>query len=38
MQPDVLAVSGLLAYDAPRAGWERELLRALDRAARLVLL
>ena len=35
MQLDVLSASGLLAYDTPRAGWEPELLRALDRAARL---
>ncbi|MFE4056703.1 hypothetical protein ACFXP3_10465 [Streptomyces sp. NPDC059096] len=35
VQLDVLADSGLLAYDTPRAGWEPELLRALDRAARL---
>lgn len=35
VQLDVLAASGLLAYDTPRAGWEPELLRALDRAARL---
>ncbi|MET8748252.1 hypothetical protein [Streptomyces sp. NPDC004728] len=25
----------MLAYETPRAGWEPELLRALDRAARL---
>ncbi|MFD7867574.1 hypothetical protein [Streptomyces sp. NPDC059783] len=35
VQLDVLSESGLLAYDTPRAGWEPELLRALDRAARL---
>ncbi|MFJ9412492.1 hypothetical protein [Streptomyces sp. NPDC101393] len=35
VQLGVLARSGLLAYDTPRAGWEPELLRALDRAARL---
>jgi len=35
VQLDVLEASGLLAYDTPRAGWEPELLRALDRAARL---
>lgn len=35
MQLDVLSDSGLLAYDTLRAGWEPELLRALDRAARL---
>ncbi|SEE59475.1 hypothetical protein SAMN04490357_7698 [Streptomyces misionensis] len=35
VQLDVLSASGLLAYDTPRAGWEPELLRALDRAARL---
>ncbi|MGX1710701.1 hypothetical protein ACWIFI_15395 [Streptomyces albidoflavus] len=35
VQLDVLADAGLLAYDTPRAGWEPELLRALDRAARL---
>ncbi|MEU5163381.1 hypothetical protein AB0G74_27745 [Streptomyces sp. NPDC020875] len=35
VQLDVLGGSGLLAYDTPRAGWEPELLRALDRAARL---
>ncbi|MEU0629228.1 hypothetical protein [Streptomyces sp. NPDC005989] len=35
VQLDMLSASGLLAYDTPRAGWEPELLRALDRAARL---
>lgn len=35
VQLDALSGSGLLAYDTPRAGWEPELLRALDRAARL---
>ncbi|MFE7427452.1 hypothetical protein [Streptomyces sp. NPDC057545] len=35
VQLDALSASGLLAYDTPRAGWEPELLRALDRAARL---
>ncbi|GGS09399.1 MULTISPECIES: hypothetical protein [Streptomyces] len=35
VQLDVLSVSGLLAYDTPRAGWKPELLRTLDRAARL---
>lgn len=35
VQLDVLGGSGLLAYDTPRAGWEPELLRAIDRAARL---
>ncbi|MFH8620172.1 hypothetical protein ACH4E8_34530 [Streptomyces sp. NPDC017979] len=35
VQLDVLGASGLLAYGTPRAGWEPELLRALDRAARL---
>lgn len=35
VQLDVLEDSGLLAYDTPRAGWEPELLRAIDRAARL---
>ncbi|MFC9223140.1 hypothetical protein ACFT8W_20845 [Streptomyces hygroscopicus] len=35
VQLGALAASGLLAYDTPRAGWEPELLRALDRAARL---
>lgn len=35
VQLGVLARSGLLAYDTPRAGWEPELLRALDRAASL---
>ncbi|MFJ4013956.1 hypothetical protein [Streptomyces sp. NPDC090026] len=35
VQLDVLSASGLPAYDTPRAGWEPELLRALDRAAHL---
>ncbi|MEW1725172.1 hypothetical protein [Streptomyces sp. NPDC093109] len=35
VQLDVLGGAGLLAYDTPRAGWEPELLRALDRAAHL---
>jgi hypothetical protein len=35
VQLDVLEASSLLAYDTPRAGWEPELLRAIDRAARL---
>lgn len=35
VQLDALGGSGLLAYDTPRAGWEPELLRALDCAARL---
>ncbi|MEV8103174.1 hypothetical protein [Streptomyces sp. NPDC088135] len=35
VQLDVLEASGLLAHDTSRAGWEPELLRALDRAARL---
>ncbi|MGW1594763.1 hypothetical protein [Streptomyces sp. NPDC002343] len=34
MQLDVLSASGLLAHDTPHAGWESELPRALDRAAR----
>jgi integrase len=35
VQLAVLASSGLLALDVQRTGWEPELLRALDRAARL---
>ncbi|MEU2078600.1 hypothetical protein [Streptomyces sp. NPDC013489] len=35
VQLDVLGSSGLFAMDIPRAGWEPELLRALDRAAHL---
>jgi hypothetical protein len=35
VQLAALASSGLFALDLPRAGWEPELLRALDRAARL---
>ncbi|EDY43222.1 tyrosine-type recombinase/integrase [Streptomyces sp. SPB074] len=35
VQLDALAAAGLAAYDTHRAGWEPELLRALDRAARL---
>lgn len=33
VQLGALAASGLFALDVPRAGWEPELLRALDRAA-----
>lgn len=33
VQLEVLSAAGLLALDAHRAGWESELLRALDRAA-----
>lgn len=32
VQLEVLGASGLFALDIPRAGWEPELLRALDRA------
>ncbi|AQW50733.1 hypothetical protein ACIQPP_19605 [Streptomyces violaceusniger] len=35
VQLAALAASGLVAYDTPRAGWEPELLRALDRTSRL---
>ncbi|MGP3954142.1 hypothetical protein [Streptomyces sp. 7N604] len=31
-----LGASGLAALDIPRAGWEPDLLRALDRAVRLI--
>ncbi|MFF3755419.1 hypothetical protein ACFYYH_34140 [Streptomyces sp. NPDC002018] len=33
VQLAALSSCGLLALDVPRAGWEPELLRALDRAA-----
>ncbi|MFE4658241.1 hypothetical protein ACFRFJ_16350 [Streptomyces hydrogenans] len=33
VQLEVLGAAGLFAMDLPRAGWEPELLRALDRAA-----
>ncbi|MFE5543545.1 hypothetical protein ACFQ71_06965 [Streptomyces sp. NPDC056534] len=35
VQLAVLSAGGLLAVDVPRAGWEPELLRALDRALHL---
>ncbi|MEF2530027.1 hypothetical protein [Streptomyces sp. CS62] len=35
VQLAALSAGGLLAVDAPRAGWEPELLRALDRALHL---
>jgi integrase len=35
VQLAALAASGLSPFDLPRAGWEPELLRALDRAVRL---
>ncbi|MFJ3841359.1 hypothetical protein ACIPY6_38435 [Streptomyces sp. NPDC090054] len=35
VQLAALSVAGLLAVDVPRAGWEPELLRALDRSLHL---